>query len=70
VAELERALAAWGAARAEVKLRRRTCGSCGKVNERTVRAGCSSCKKAGVNEYIRYCDADCQLEHWPVHKKD
>jgi len=63
VALLERALAAKAAARAEVKLRRRMCGSCGKVHECTLRAGCTSCKKAGVKEYTRYCETDCQLAH-------
>jgi tetratricopeptide (TPR) repeat protein len=36
------------------------CNACGTVKEHMFK--CDGCNRA------RYCDADCQLKHWPTHK--
>ena len=29
---------------------------------------CARCRKDGLVNVVRYCSAECQRSHWPVHK--
>lgn len=42
--------------------RNRQCASCKKVREKTETFRCSVC------EVVSYCNAECQLAHWKIHK--
>ena len=45
----------------EVKLPDKCCRNCGKIGEKMKR--CGRCK-------VKYCDAQCQRQHWPQHKRN
>ncbi len=38
------------------------CASCGAMLEKRVRRICMGCR------HVRYCNAECQVTHWPLHK--